>query len=172
LRLQAQVYRAHNPGWAFAPTSGSGAALQGGRFNRVGRPALYTSTTQQGAWTEAQQGFPFKAQPVTICTYDVDCDGIEDLCDPGARERLGVTMADMSCPWEDLANRGLTPPSWELAERLADAGTSGVVVPSFAPGATAVMRNVVFWRWSDGLPHKVRVVDDFGRLPRDRSSWT
>ena len=60
------VYRAHDPKWAFDPASGDGAALHGGRFNRPRRAALYTSLDQQGAWTEAQQGFPFKAQPVTI----------------------------------------------------------------------------------------------------------
>ena len=171
MKLKTHVFRAHHPGWAFAPISGEGAALHGGRFNPVGRPALYTSITQQGAWTEAQQGFPFKAQPVTICAYEVDCDDIEDLNDPGACKRLGVAMDDLSCAWEDLADRGETPPSWDLAERLVAKGVAGIVVPSFAPGATAAMRNVVFWKWGGKLPHQVRVIDDLGRLPQDCSSW-
>lgn len=171
MRLRTHAYRAHNPGWAFDPISGAGAALHGGRFNPAGRPALYTSLTQQCAWTEAQQGFPFKAQPVTICAYEIDCDDIEDLCDPDTRTRLGIDIADLSCPWEDLMHRGFVPPSWKLAERLIAANVAGIVVPSFASGATAIMRNVVFWDWGDGLPHQVRVIDDLGRLPRDRSSW-
>lgn len=152
--------------------SGDGAALHGGRFNPVGRPALYTSLSQHGAWVEAQQGFPFKAQPVTICSYAVDCDAILDLCDPDTRSLQGVDEADLACAWELLAHQGQTPPSWKLCDRLLSQGIAGVIVPSFAPGARADMRNVVFWKWSDRLPHQVQVVDDLSRLPRDQSSWS
>ena len=37
------LYRALNPVWARDPLSGAGAARYGGRFNRIGRPALYTA---------------------------------------------------------------------------------------------------------------------------------
>lgn len=171
MKLQGLVYRAHDPKWAFDPASGNGAALHGGRFNRPRRAALYTSLDQRGAWTEAQQGFPFKAQPVTICTYEVDCEDIGDLRDPDTCARLGVGSADLSCPWEDLANKGATPPSWEIADRLISRGVAGVIVPSCAPGAAPGMANGVFWAWGDAPPHQVRVVDDLGRLPRDQSSW-
>jgi RES domain-containing protein len=172
VRLKAQVYRAHHPGWAFAPTSGAGAAHHGGRFNRTGRPALYTSLSWDCAWTEAQQGFPFKAQPVTIFAYDVDCEDVEDLADAATRARLGIAMQDLACAWEDLADRGEEPPSWAIAERFASRGVAGIVIPSFAPGATASMRNAVFWDWHADPPHQVRVVNGLGRLPRDRASWS
>jgi RES domain-containing protein len=58
-----------------------------------------------------------------------------------------------------------------MAQRLFAAGVARVVLPSFAPGAGAADVNVVFWRWSDRLPHRVRVVDDWDRLPKDDSSW-
>jgi RES domain-containing protein len=74
--LDPMLYRAHNPRWAFAPTSGRGAALYGGRFNPAGTPALYTSMRPETAWLEAQQGFPFKPQPLTLCAYEVDCDDV------------------------------------------------------------------------------------------------
>lgn len=73
MRLTGLVYRAHNPRWAFGPDSGQGAAQTGGRFNRPGTPTLYTSLRFETAWLEAQQAFPFKAQPMTLCAYDVDC---------------------------------------------------------------------------------------------------
>ena len=84
MRLTGLVYRAHNPRWSFAPVSGEGAARYGGRFNPVGTPALYTSRRMETAWFEAQQGFAFKAQPLTICAYEVDCRDIVDLAEEDA----------------------------------------------------------------------------------------
>lgn len=171
MKLVTHVYRAHHPGWAFSPTSGDGAAAHGGRFNQKGRPALYTALSYQGAWMETQQGFAFKAQPVTLCTYEVDCDDIEDLRDPLTLARLGLTPADLACAWEDIADQGRTPPSWALSEQLISEGVAGIIVPSFAPGATALMSNVVFWDWHDSGSHMVRAIDDHGRLPKNRDSW-
>ena len=111
--------------------------------------ALYTSRRMETAWREAQQGFPFKAQPLTVCAYEVDCADVADLTDPATLSALGVTQADLSCPWEDLVDRRKTPPSWSLARRLSAAGTAAIMVPSFAPGAVEDDVNVVFWRWSD-----------------------
>jgi RES domain-containing protein len=171
LRLTGFVYRAHNPRWSFAPSSGDGAARYGGRFNPVGVPALYTSRRMETAWLEAQQGFPFKAQPLTICAYEVDCTDIADLSDESGRRDLSVAIADLTCAWEDLAALGVEPPSWHLARRMIGEGYAGIIAPSFAPGAGPADRNVVFWRWSDELPHKVLVIDDEARLPRDARSW-
>lgn len=171
MRLEGQVYRAHNPRWSFAPTSGDGVARHGGRFNPIGMPALYTSATLEGAWREAQQGFAFKAQPLLICVYEVDCEGTVDLQDATTRAAFGIDAADLACPWESMALSGAMPPSWIIARQLYAAGTSAAIVPSFAPGTHASDRNVVFWRWADAFPHQVRVIDDDRRLPKDASSW-
>lgn len=171
MRLRGEVYRAHHPRWAFEPTSGRGAALYGGRFNPKGVEALYTSRRLETAWLEAQQAFPFKAQPMTICTYAVDCDDTLDLTDPAERRRHGVAVDDLTCPWEQMASGELVPPSWSLATRLIGKECAGIVVPSFAPGAGDADVNVVFWRWSNEPPHRVRVIDDTGRLPKDDASW-
>ncbi|WP_373506590.1 RES domain-containing protein [Thiocapsa sp.] len=50
------VYRPHNPRWAFAPSSGDGAASHGGRLNPRGTPVLYSSLDPKTASMEAQQG--------------------------------------------------------------------------------------------------------------------
>lgn len=171
MRLVAQVFRAHHPRWAFLPTSGQGAALHGGRFNPPGMPALHTALRLETAWLEAQQGLPFKAQPMTVLAYAVDCDAMADLTDATNLRSLGITPADLACPWEDLADRGVDPPSWGLARRLFTVGYTGVLVPSFAHGGTANDVILVFWRWSDVPPHQVRVIDDHGRLPKDDRSW-
>jgi RES domain-containing protein len=171
LKFSGVVYRAHNPRWAFAPASGEGAARYGGRFNPPGVLALYTSLRVETAWFEAQQGFAFKAQPLTICAYEVDCADMIDLTDLDTRLAHGVTGADLACAWEDLASRGLEPPSWRVAKSLMAGGAAGLMAPSFAPGAGATACNVVFWTWSDTLPHKVTVIDDRALLPRDGRSW-
>ena len=165
------VYRAHNPRWAYAPTSGEGAARHGGRFNPRGVPALYVALDPKTAWMEAQQGMPFKAQPLTLVGYRVDCDQIVDLTDPTVLLAIGIRTEILACPWEDLADQGLKPPTWELAEVLTDAGHHGVIVPSFAPGTGPADRNLVLWRWSEEPPCRVQVIDDFSRLPKDDTSW-
>lgn len=171
MRLTGLVYRAHHPRWAFAPDSGDGAALTGGRFNPIGIPALYASLRFETAWLEAQQAFPFKAQPMTLCAYQVDCADVLDLTDADVLAAHGIAAADLGCAWKDLATRGIKPPSWTMAEQLAAAGAAAAIVPSFAKGAGGADSNVVFWRWSTDPPHQLRVVDDEQRLPRDTASW-
>jgi RES domain-containing protein len=165
------VYRAHNPRWAYAPTSGEGAARHGGRFNPRGIPALYMALDPKTAWMEAQQGMPFKAQPLTLVAYRVDCVRVLDLTDPEVLAATGVTQQTLGCPWEYLAGQGFTPPTWELTRHLIETGHHGILVPSFAPGTGAEDRNLVLWRWSAAPPCHVAVIDDFGRLPKDDSSW-
>src|SRR5260221_11316243 len=148
MRWVRQVFRAHKPRWSFKPESGEGAARHGGRFNPKGMEALYTSLRMETAWLEAQQAFPFKAQPMTLVAYDVDCENVVDLTDPDAIETLGVTPLDLNCPWEDMADRQLLPPTWDLARRLFEAGAAGIIVRSFASRATAADINAVFWRWA------------------------
>ena len=146
--------------------------MTGGRFNRIDVPALYTSLRFETAWLEVQQAFPFKAQPMTLCAYDVDCDDVLDLIDPAIRSAHGIGSADLACSWKDLSTRGEIPPSWALADHLIAGGCAGVIVPSFASGATTADVNAVFWSWGAGQPNQVRVIDDRARLPRTGASWT
>jgi RES domain-containing protein len=171
LRFQQTVWRAHHPRWSFAPDSGAGAARHGGRFNRAGTPALYTSLRFETAWLEAQQGFPFKAQPMTLCGYDVDCEDMVDLTDPEVRSGLGIQLADLGCGWAGMVDRGEIPPSWLLVDQLMADGHAGILVRSFAWGASEADRNAVFWHWEPDPPHQVRVIDPSGRLPRNDLSW-
>ena len=104
--VRRQVFRAHNPRWSFSPLSGEGAARFGGRFNPVGTAALYTSLRMETAWIEAQQGFSFKPQPLTICAYEVHCRDILDLTDPAILDKTGVRTAELACAWEDHSRPG------------------------------------------------------------------
>jgi RES domain-containing protein len=134
-------------------------------------PALYTSLRMETAWLEAQQGLAFKAQPMTMCAYRVACDDILDLRDPATLAAWHISQADLSCAWEDLANRKQKVPSWDVTRRLLADGVAGIIAPSFAHRAGQTDANAVFWTWANVQPHQVAIIDDFNRLPQDDRSW-
>jgi RES domain-containing protein len=171
LRFRGTCYRAHDPRWSFKPLSGMGSAIYGGRFNPKGVPALYLSLTIAGAIKEANQGFAFKIEPCVLCSCDVDCAKIADLRTDAGRNRHGATFKEMACAWFLEAARGAEPPSWRIANRLMAMGHAGILVPSFAPGAGPDDHNLVLWRWGARRPHKIRVYDPSGRLPKNQLSW-
>lgn len=107
---------------------------------------------------------------LTICSYRAEFEHILDLTDPGVHDAANVSPAQLGCAWEKLASDRKPVPSWELAGRLITAGCAGVIVPSFASRATAENRNLVLWSWSRKAPHRLAVIDDDQRLPRDQSS--
>jgi RES domain-containing protein len=164
-------FRAHHPRWAYDPKSGEGAARRGGRFNPRGTPALYTALTPTTAWMEAQQGLPFKAQPMTLVAYRVVCAAIVDLSDPDTLTTLTITAVELASPWEDLAARGQEPPTWTLARRLIADGARGCLAPSYAPGTGPADRCLILWAWNGESDCRLEVIDDLGRLPQNERSW-
>ncbi len=166
MRFRGTVYRAHNPEWAWTPLSGEGAHRYGGRFNRRGVPALYCSLSQITAIREATPlGRPM--QPLTLCAYDVDAEPVVNATDPAQLRDREVLEADLACPtWEaDMLDRSVAA-SQRLAERLVAAGYVGMLVRSFAIGASKEDLNLVMWRWADVHPARVVVIDEEGRLGR------
>ncbi len=132
IRFNGLVYRAHHPAWAFDPESGEGAKIHGGRFNRAGIACFYAALNLETAWLEAQQGFAFKAQPLTICSYRAELSDVLDLTNPDVREAADVTLTQLGCAWEQLSGDRKPVPTWELANRLIASGCAGVIVPGFA----------------------------------------
>ena len=151
--------------------SGDGAAVYGARFNLKGMPALYLALDPITAIKEASQGFARKIEPCILCSYEVDCEDVADLRTEAGQEEHAVQQADMACAWFAFIAEGKEPPSRAIARRLRARGTAGVLVPCFAPGATRDDHNLVLWRWTDRLPHRVTVYDPSGRLPKDQRSW-
>ena len=154
--------------WAYDPLSGNGAKKFGGRFNKPDSSALYTSLDPTTAWMEAQQGFPFKPQPMTLVAYQVDCKDIIDLNDEHVLKSLGCSVKDLGCPWEDFSTQNQVPPSWELVDRLQNLNVAGVLVRSFASGCTSNNQNLVLWHWNESEFNVIQVIDDFSRLPKHR----
>ena len=163
MRFSGRCYRGHDPTWSFTPLSGDGAGTTGGRFNRKGQPTLYLSLDVMTAFGECTQGFTQRLLPLTMCEYDVDCDAVADLRGSG-EEALG-------CAWLTFQLAGKPAPSWLIADRLRAEGSGGMLVRSFAHGATPSNVNLVLWRWGADLPDRVAVYDPSGRLPQNQLSW-
>lgn len=171
MNFKGICYRGHDPRWAFDPLSGEGAKLTGGRFNPVGRAALYLSLDLTTVFLEASQGFPCKVAPLTIVSYSVDCDDIHDLTDAVVLSTLAIEPAALSDGWKLAQAQGRQPRCWDVALQLMGAGAAGIIVPSFAPGAGVLNRNLVLWRWGSVYPHKVETFDPSNRLPKNQLSW-
>lgn len=153
------LYRALNPVWSRTSLLGEGAARFGGRFNRIGRPALYTSLAPETALREANQVGTL--QPTTLVAYRADVGPLLDSRDLAALEPFHVSPADLADPsWRDRMLSGKPVPTQELAETAIAHGFAGIIVPSYARGAPRDALNLVLWDWEGRLT----LVDDHDRL--------
>lgn len=165
MRFQGHLYRALNPIYAREPMSGRGAELYGGRFNRKGTPALYLSLSVMTALREANQAGSL--QPTTLVCYDADIERIFDSRDETALRAEGMDPVSLADPtWRDRMKATGEAKTQTFARHLAAAGYNGLLVRSFAPGATENDINLVLWQWSDAAPCRLILVDDEGRLSR------
>ena len=165
MRYQGTLYRAINPVYAREPLSGRGAELYGGRFNRKGTPALYLSLSIMTALREASQAGSL--QPTTLVSYDADIGNIFDSRDEAALSDFGmdaVGLADTT--WRDQMRIRGEARTQAFARKLVEAGYHGLLVRSFAKGATPDDLNLVLWRWGADAPARLTVIDDEGRLSR------
>jgi RES domain-containing protein len=165
MEFRGTLYRALNPIYAREPMSGRGAELYGGRFNRKGTPALYTSLSIMTALREANQAGSL--QPTTLVSYDAEFGHIFDTRDDIALRAEGMDDAGLADPtWRDQMKAAGEAKTQAFAGRLAGAGYHGLLVRSFAPGATRDDVNLVLWSWSDAAPCRLTLIDDDGRLSR------
>ena len=172
--FKERVVRAAKPEWAYAPSSGEGAARHGGRFNPKGVEALYTSLGFDTCAKEVR--FALNTDPFTFWHLEVESDLVLDLSAQSVRKQHGVAWPDLNCPnWESEMNKGIEPACHRLANRLIQSGCHGILVPSFANGARRDALNLVLWDWhtpdsKNKTGARVTVLSA-GLLPRDQSSW-
>ena len=160
------LWRAFVPRWAHLPLSGEGAARFGGRWNPVGRPAIYAARELSTAWAEYNQGFV--QHPALVVRLELTGGKLADLTDAAVLEALGVDEGIHRCEWRAALDAGKTPQTHVLRERLIGEGFDGVVYPSFmSPGGTCV----ALWRWNGRGEPVLKVVDPEGRLPKSPASW-
>jgi RES domain-containing protein len=163
MRFQGNLYRALNPVYAREPLSGRGAELHGGRFNPKGMAALYTSLTVMTALREANQ--VGNLQPITLVSYEADIERVFDTRDEAALAAVGMDAAALSDPsWRDQMKKDGKSATQKFAETLIAQGFQGMLIRSFAPGATKDDLNLIVWTWADSTPSQLILIDDQGRL--------
>jgi RES domain-containing protein len=162
-RYTGELYRALNPIWARKPLSGDGAKKHGGRFNPKGVAALYTSLSIMTAIREANQ--IGSLQPTTLVAYTADLHPVFDATSPAQLARYSMAPEELAAnDWRIRMQADGKAPTQILAERLMIDGYAGMLVPSFARGATASDQNLVLWTWSEVPPARLILIDDEGRL--------
>ena len=158
------VFSAHDPQWAWDPLSGEGARRCGGRFNKKGMSALYTSLTILGALKDAT-AFGLQLQPTNLCAYEVNIGPIFDATDVANLARKWLSVDDLACPtWRAEMFSRNTPITHSLADELVREGYAGILVRSYARSASESVLNLVLWRYGSALPTKITFVDADGRL--------
>ncbi|HDZ73810.1 MAG TPA: RES domain-containing protein [Aurantimonas coralicida] len=163
MQYRGLLYRALNPLYARDPLSGHGAALYGGRFNRPGQAALYTALTPGTAIREANQVGTL--QPTTLVAYRADFGPVFDTCDKSILGADGMDDDRLAAKdWRLKMKAGGAVVTHDFAERLIGEGYAGLLVRSFAPGASGEDLNLVLWQWNTGAGDGIEVVDDEGRL--------
>ena len=150
----------------------SGAALKGRHFNWPGLDTLYLSLSFTTVFREVSAGFAHRLTPYVLCSYAVDREDIADLATEPARAALGIALDHLACPWASDLAAGREPATWPIVRRLRAEGHAGILVPSFAHGATVDARNLALWHLGPSLPNKVTVYDPSARLPRNQLSWS
>ena len=163
LRFEGKLYRALNPVFASEPLSGRGAELHSGRFNPRGMPALYLSLSVLTALREANQAG--NLQPTILVSYDAAVEAIFDCRDEAALEAEGMTGAALGqSTWRDQMRSEGEARTQAFARNLIAKGYNGLMVRSFAPGASPEDQNIVLWRWGGAPPCRLVLIDDEGRL--------
>ncbi len=163
-RYAGPLYRALNPVYAREPLSGRGAELYGGRFNARGTPALYTALDPATALRESSQAGSL--QPTVLVSYRAELGPVFDSRDAGALEARGMSAGALADPgWRAAMLDGRPVPTQEFARALVSDGFAGLLVRSYAKGATGANLNIVLWRWTDE-GNALAVIDDEDRLGR------
>jgi RES domain-containing protein len=95
-------HRYLTPKWAYLPTSGAGAAVDGGRFNRPGVEALYLSRAPQTALEEYKQGASI-TPPATLAAYKITLAEVADLSLGFDADAWDGAWKEWDCAWRQIA---------------------------------------------------------------------
>ena len=167
--VNATVYRMHVPRWAFAPTSGAGAAMYGGRVNRPGVEALYLAMETDTALREYQQVSTL-LPPGTLTSYQLKVEPVVDFTAGYSASAWDAMWEDFYCDWRELwFNQRIEPPSWTIGDMVIAAGAKGILFPSrLSKNGT----NLVLFTQMLAATDRLEVFDPGHALPQSQASWT
>lgn len=163
-RYAGPLYRALNPVYAREPLSGRGAELFGGRVNAKKTPALYTALDPAGALREANQ--VGSLQTTILVSYQADLGPVFDTRDASELQQRGMSEHTLADPcWRTKMLEGSPVPTQDFARDLIADGFAGLLIRSFAKGASTTDFDIVLWQWSS-TGCALDIVDDEDRLSR------
>lgn len=143
-RYTGPLYRALNSVYAREPLSGRDAEFYGGCFNAKGTPTLYTSLDPTTALREVNRAGHL--QPTILVSYIADLGPIFDTSDQDGLGRYSMTALMLADPaWRMKMQGGHAVPTQDLAHTLIADGFTGLLIRSFAQGASASDFNIVLW---------------------------
>jgi RES domain-containing protein len=88
-----------------------------------------------------------------------------DTTNATALAAAGFDDAALADPtWRDQTRPAGEARTQRFARDLIDQGYNGLLVRSFAKGATSGDLNMVLWRWSASAPCRLELIDDERRL--------
>ena len=106
-------------------------------------------------------------QPTTLVAYEADIESIFDCRAEDALMAHGMDVAALADPtWRDQMKSTGESRTQSFAGKLLRSGYAGLLVRSFAVGATANDLNLVLWRWGPTAPARLELIDDENRLAR------
>lgn len=165
--LNTVAYRIHDPKWAYAPTSGTGAGSHGGRVNRPGINALYLSLDIETAIAEYKQ-VDSLLPPSLIVSYQININPVVDFS-TGFTEKWDALWQDFYCDWRKMYfGQGIEPPSWVMGDQVLASGGKGIMFKSvLTDGTNLVLYNDVLESTDSIIVH-----DPNDALPKNQASWT
>lgn len=167
-RLDAVGFRMLTPRWAYAPTSGAGAALGGGRANRRGVDAVYVSIDAQTALAEYQQLSPLMP-PGTLVSFEINVGHIVDFTGGYSPDEWDSLWNDFNCDWRNLwFDKKIEPPSWILGDMAIAAAAKGIL---FRSNIRAGGINLVLYPGAFTTDDILTVYDPNHALPKNMDSW-
>jgi RES domain-containing protein len=156
------------PRWAYAPTSGAGAALHGGRANRRGIDAIYVSTDAQTAIAEYQQLSPLMP-PGTLVSFEISVGPVVDFTAGHRTDAWDPLWNDFYSDWRNLwFDKKIEPPSWVLGDMAMAAGAKGILFKSRALSAGV---NLVLYPSTLMADDVFQAYDPANALPKNADSW-
>jgi RES domain-containing protein len=160
-------FRAFTPKWAYAPESGDGAALVGGRFNRPGLKARYLAESSDAALREYQQTSSL-LPPATVASFLVSAEPVVDFTGGYLESEWSEIWQEAYCSWRDLAYvQKVDPPSWIIGDIVVASGAAGLLYRSALDH-----RSVCLVLYPDNSrAFSAPVHDPYAALPADQSSW-